>query len=92
LDYCFAAEDDVGCTDYLGTPRDFVACVLEQGRWLALREKGVGREEEKGRRWKDIRSRCIRLSLAFWTWLLHVRVDGELSIGIALIFKHEIQL
>jgi len=56
LDYCLAAEDDVGCADYLGTPGDFVSCVLE-GRGLAfLRKKGVCREEEEDRTWKDIQS------------------------------------
>jgi hypothetical protein len=44
-----------------------------------FREKRVCREEEEEEMtWKDIQSRCIRLSLAFWTWLLHVRVDGGL--------------
>jgi len=85
LDYCLAAEDDVGCADYLGTPGDFVSCVLE-GRGLAfLRKKGVCREEEEDRTWKDIQSRCTRLSLAFWTWLLHVRVIC--GIAVALNFK-----
>ena len=90
MDYCLAAEDDVGCADYLGTPGDFVSCVLE-GRGLAfLRKKGVCREEEEDRTWKDIQSRCTRLSLAFWTWLLHVRVRMIWGIDVALILKLEI--
>jgi hypothetical protein len=33
LDNCFASEDDVRCTDYLGTSRDFVARVLSCVSW-----------------------------------------------------------
>lgn len=82
MDYGLAAEDYVGCADYLGTSGDFVASVL----WCVRLEEGEGRRigererDGKGERrgGGDRRFRCIRLWGPFWTFCY---IAGEMSGG-----------